>query len=143
MSIYVHDGQIDPVALGFQRPMSTLRSSEATPEDVLHPDCADGKTVTQQIVISFPLSILPTTIEDGAGKEFNVFPNHKPVPQCFAHTNLWCLDASLAVDRTNEISDATEKELYKEPPKKVKNRLRSAITDHHVLHENVPQCSPS
>ena len=135
-TFYVHDGQIDPVALSFKRPLSTLRSAEATPEDALHPDCAGGKAVLQQIAISFPVSVLPPVIEDDAGKEFVVFLNHKPEPTCFAHTDLWCLDASTAVDQSDEISDLTAEEVYREPPPKVRNRLRSLIAEHHVLHEN-------
>jgi len=136
MPSQVHDGQIDPVALSFRRPLSTLRSREARPEDVLHPDCADGKSVARQIAISFPISILPSVIHDDGSNDFAVFPNHKPLLKCFAHTNLWCLDSSIAVDRSCEISDAVEQEIYREPPKKVRNTLRSLISEHHLLHEN-------
>jgi hypothetical protein len=75
-------------------------------------------------------------LEAGDGRIFSVFPNHKPEATCFAHTNVWCMDASIPVDREREMPDEPDSPVYKKgPPNKVKPALKGAILNQCALHD--------
>jgi hypothetical protein len=91
------DGEIDPTRLNsvsfkkeVQSAPSVLRGKYATPEDVLHKDCADQKDVTGQLVYFVSVSDLPPEIHSDDGNASCVFPLHLPVPSCGAHSVISC-----------------------------------------------------
>ena len=94
------DGEIDPTrfnSISFKKEVesapSVLRGAFATPEDAVHPDCADQKDVSHQFVYSTSVSSLPKLIRSGDGKEFEIFPKHLPLPTCGAHSVVSCCRA--------------------------------------------------
>jgi hypothetical protein len=65
---------------------SVIRSKFAPPEDVLHPDCAGGKTYHGYFIFRIPVSALPQDITAEDGKLFSAYPAHLPEPKCGAHS---------------------------------------------------------
>ncbi len=65
---------------------SVIRSKFAPPEDVLHPDCAGGKTYHGYLIFRIPVSALPQDITAEDGKVFAAYPAHLPEPKCGAHS---------------------------------------------------------
>jgi hypothetical protein len=89
----LEEGEIDPTrfnSLSFKKELdgapSVLRSQFASPQDALHPDCAGPKDVSQQRVYSIRVDELPGVIKSRDGKEYNVYPLHRPLPTCGAHS---------------------------------------------------------
>lgn len=89
----LEDGEIDPTrfnSLSFKKELdgapSVLRSQFASPEDALHPDCAGNKNVSQQRVYSIRVDELPEIIKSQDGKQYSVYPVHRPLPTCGAHS---------------------------------------------------------
>jgi hypothetical protein len=87
------DGEIDPTrfnSLSFKKELdgapSVLRSQFAIPEDALHSDCAGDKNVSQQKVYSIRVDELPGQIKAQDGKAYSVYPVHRPLPTCGAHS---------------------------------------------------------
>ena len=82
--------QLLPAAFKFPR-QSFNRARYSIPEDVLHPDCCNGKRLEVGWgVLECSAKNLPTPIAGTDGKEFEFEPIHKPLECCYAHTELWC-----------------------------------------------------
>jgi hypothetical protein len=93
----LEEGEIDPTrfnSISFKKELdgapSVLRSQFASPEDALHPGCAGNKDVSQQKVYFIRVDELPIAIKSQDGKEFNVYPLHRPLPTCGAHSVIGC-----------------------------------------------------
>lgn len=89
----IEEGEIDPTRFnsisfsgGLDGAPSVLRSGFATPLDALHPDCAGGKDVSQQRVYFIRVDDLPQIIVSKDGKQYGVYPSHRPQPTCGAHS---------------------------------------------------------
>jgi hypothetical protein len=89
----LEEGEIDPTrfnSLSFKKELdgapSVLRSQFAAPEDALHPNCAGEKNVSEQKVYSIRVDELPAIIKSQDGKEYTVYPVHRPLPSCGAHS---------------------------------------------------------
>lgn len=115
----LNEGEIDPTrfnSLSFKNDLdgapSVLRSQFASPEDALHPDCAGDKDVSHQKVYSIRVDELPATIKSQDGKEYSVYPAHRPLPTCGAHSVIGSCDAG----------DLTR--TYAVPSKTARNDLR-------------------
>jgi len=113
------DGEIDPSrfnSVSFDKEVSgapsVLRGMFATPLDALHPDCADGKDVSQHIVYFILVRNLPTVITSAEGKSFEFYPLHKPTPRCGAHS---VIASCLFGDQSK---------VYAKPSRSVRNALR-------------------
>lgn len=112
---HFHDGVLDPSAIRFHEPPSFLRSAFSVPEDALHPDCADGNSTSQFGVLTMLASAANHQQEANDGSKFNFSPVHRPLPSCYAHSEVHCVRAS---DPNRE---------HVEPPKHVKNAFRLRI----------------
>lgn len=85
--------QLLPSAFKFPR-QSFNRQKYSTPEDVLHPDCCDGKPLTAGWgVLECSSTSLPSPVVGQDGKVFRFEPIHKPLECCYAHTEVWCKSA--------------------------------------------------
>jgi hypothetical protein len=65
---------------------SVIRSKFATPDHVLHPDCANGKTYHGYSIYRIQVSALPQRIVAEDSKMFSAYPEHFPEPKCGAHS---------------------------------------------------------
>ena len=82
--------QLLPSAFKFPR-QSFNREKYSTPEDVLHPDCCDGKLLNVGWgVLECSSTNLPTPVVGQDGKVFHFESIHKPLECCYAHTEVWC-----------------------------------------------------
>jgi hypothetical protein len=82
--------QLLPAAFKFPRP-SFNREKYSTPEDVLHPDCCDGKQLSVGWgVLECSSTNLPTPVVGQDGQVFHFEPIHKPQDCCYAHSEVWC-----------------------------------------------------
>lgn len=112
-------GEIDPTrfnSISFNKEVdgapSVLRSQFASPMDALHPECAGGKDVSQQRVYYIRVDELPPVVISQDGKEFSVYPLHRPLPTCGAHS---VIGSCMAGDLTRT---------YKVPSRTALNDLR-------------------
>jgi hypothetical protein len=115
----LEEGEIDPTrfnSLSFKKELdgapSVLRSQFSTPADALHPDCAGSKNVSQQKVYSIRVDELPGIVKSQDGKEYSVYPLHRPMPTCGAHS---VIGSCLAEDLTRT---------YAVPSQTARNDLR-------------------
>ena len=103
---------------------SLVRSKYGTFEDVLHPDCADGKDVSRHLVFFLEVSELPRNIESGKRELFDFYPFHDPDDTCYAHSVIACKKQS------NTTGD------FDEPTAGVRNKLKalfvSAFENHRL-----------
>lgn len=100
---------------GIDSAPSVLRSLFCEPEDVIAAECANGKDVSNWRVFALVVNDLPSPIVAGDGKSFDVFPLHRPLPMCGAHSVI----ASCA---TGDLTRA-----YAPPPRSVRNALRAKL----------------
>ena len=90
--------QLLPAAFPFPRP-SFNREKYSAPEDVLHPDCCEGKKLKDGWgVIECSSTNLPTPVVGQDGKTFQFEPVHRPLECCYAHTEVWCRTGGEFVD---------------------------------------------
>lgn len=94
---------------------SFLRSAFSIPEDVLHTACADEKDVSNWLAYEISVGALPSPIVGKDNRSFDVFPVHRPLTQCGAHS-------VIATCHTNDSTRA-----YTLPPRSVRNDLRARI----------------
>lgn len=87
---HFQDGELDPSAIRFDEPPSFLRSSYSAPEDALHTDCADGQNVAKYGVLEMKASVALHKEESRDGTVFDFSPIHRPLPTCYAHTEIYC-----------------------------------------------------
>jgi hypothetical protein len=110
LRIHFHNEQLLPSAFKFPH-QSFNREKYSIPEDVLHPDCSDGKKLEIGWgVLECSSTNLPTPLDGSDGKTFQFEPLHKPLECCYAHTELWC--------------KADDGEFVDEPNRKVKETFR-------------------
>ena len=82
--------QLLPSAFRFPR-QSFNRAKYSQPEDVLHPDCCDGKILNSGWgVLECSSGDLPTPIAGPDGRTFRFEVVHAPRECCYAHTELCC-----------------------------------------------------
>jgi hypothetical protein len=92
MADHFQNQQLLPAAFQFPH-QSFNREKYSAPEDVLHPECCDGKKLDGWGVLECSATNLPTPIEGPDGRTFQFEPIHKPYPCCYAHTEIWCKTA--------------------------------------------------
>lgn len=102
------EGELVPAHFRFPNP-SFNREKYSSPEDVLHPDCADGRDVRGWGVLECSSKDIPTPFTAPDGRQYNFSAIHCPPPCCYAHAELLCLSGGGYV---------------KEPSKKVREAFR-------------------
>jgi hypothetical protein len=95
---HFHNRQLLPAAFKFPH-QSFNREKYSSPEDVLHPDCCDGKMLGGWGVLECSSTNLPTPVVGQDGKVFHFEPVHKPTECCYAHTEVWCKSGGQPVDQ--------------------------------------------
>jgi hypothetical protein len=100
---------------------SVLRSAFCGPTDVLAVECSAGKDVSNWLVFAIAVGELPTPIEAGDGRSFEIYPVHRPLPLCGAHSVI-----ASGVGRGNMRA-------YTPPPRSVKNALRTKLATRFKL----------
>lgn len=115
LASHFQDGELSPSAIRFKEPPSFLRSAFSEPHDALHPDCADGKLTSQFGVLKMLAAVMECEEKAPDGSTFDFSPVHRPLPTCYAHSEVHCLRAR-GLDRQ-----------HVEPPKYVKNAFRLRI----------------
>jgi len=60
------------------------------PEDALHADCADGQNVFRYGVLQMLASEAEYQEKAVSGALFNIAPVHRPLPSCYAHSEIHC-----------------------------------------------------
>jgi hypothetical protein len=87
---HFHNQQLLPAAFKFPR-QSFNRGKYSVPEDVLHKDCCDGRTLNIEWgVLECSSTDLPSPVVGQDGKTFHFEPIHRPLECCYAHTEVWC-----------------------------------------------------
>jgi hypothetical protein len=82
--------QLVPSAFKFPR-QSLNREKCSTPEDVLHPDCCDGRRLDVEWgVLECSSTDLPSRVVGQDARVFHFEPVHQPLECCYAHTEVWC-----------------------------------------------------
>jgi hypothetical protein len=115
LASHFQDGELDPSAIRFDEPPSFLRSAFSLPEDAIHPDCADGKDVSNYGVLKMQASEAQHQEKARNGSAFDFTPVHRPLPSCYAHSEIHC---SCAANLEGK---------YSEPPKDVRKAFRLRI----------------
>jgi hypothetical protein len=101
------DQQLLPSAFQFPR-QSFNREKYSTPEDVLHPDCCNGKKLKDWGVLECPATDLPTPIKGPENREFHFKAEHRPWACCYAHTEVTCRE-----NQTEKSPSPKVKELFR------------------------------
>jgi hypothetical protein len=92
------DHELVPQHFQFPRP-SFNRSKFSEPVDVLHPDCCDGKVLgTGWGVLECLALDARVSTQSHDDKELVLGPKHRPLPTCYAHSELWCIVAESGVE---------------------------------------------
>lgn len=116
-------------SIRFNEPPSFCRSQFARPEDTIHPNCANGKDVSQFGVFALPVAATRVVLSDENHKTYHFVPKHRPEPNCYAHTEIHCL-----MQRDSDGSAVSNGHI--KPPKIVRNQLRKQIAT--ALVEVIP-----
>ena len=125
-SEHFNDGKILPASFRFPR-QSFNRSRFSKPEDVLHPDCCDGKALSAQGgwgVLECPVGQIPSPVSSIDGRNYIFSPKHVPEPTCYAHSELWCR------------KDSSDTSQYDDPPTSVKETFRIKLAQ--VMTVRIP-----
>lgn len=109
---HFQNGQLLPSAIGFRTGPSFNRGRFSQPEHVLHKDCCDGKELIGWGALECLVEAVPSPVVSDDGRSFVFFPKHRPLPTCYAHTELWCNEGDSLVD------------YHKEPPRSVREKFR-------------------
>lgn len=106
---------------------SVVRAKYGRPNDVLHPDCANGKDVSHHLVFYLTAGGLPTDVESGNKERYDFYPFHDPKASCYAHSVIAC---------KKQMNTSGN---YDEPTHGVRNRLKalfvSAFQNHRIEAE--------
>ena len=94
---------------------SVLRSQFSEPKDVIATECADGNDVSSWRIFAVAVGDLPSSLVSGDSRSFDIFPVHRPLEFCGAHS----------VIASCPSSDPTR--TYFPPPRSVKNALRAKL----------------
>jgi len=97
------DGNFLPAALPFPRP-SFNRSQFSAPRDVLHPDYAAGKDLSNWGVFKCAVRDVPREVRAADGVRFHFHPEHEPLPTCYAHSVIGCENPNSPHDAPREPS---------------------------------------
>lgn len=87
---HFQEARLLPAAFAFPR-QSFNRGKYSAPEDVLHPDCADGRKLEGWGVLECLVANLPTPLVGADNRIFNFSAVHQPQECCYAHTEIWCV----------------------------------------------------
>lgn len=117
------DERLLPAAFRFPRP-SFNRQKYSAPEDVLHPDCCDGKRYNGYGVLECSSTDLPTPIDGSEDKTFHFKVVHQPCECCYAHSEVWCTSDGVPVD---EPSKAVKETFRVRLAQKMKVRLEAGV----------------
>jgi hypothetical protein len=91
---------------------SVNRALYSTPEDVLHPDCCDGRDRSDCLVYAISVKDLPRVLHCQDGRDFAFIPCHQPLETCFAHS----------VIKSVESADVAQG--YRQLPKSLREQFR-------------------
>lgn len=87
------DHELVPQHFQFPRP-SFNRSKFSQPVDVLHPDCCGGREFGPGWgVLECPASNARVSAQSHDQQELVLHPTHRPLPTCYAHSELCCIVA--------------------------------------------------
>jgi hypothetical protein len=129
----VNGRAVSPLAIAFEANsgISVNRGKYSEPCDVLEPDCCNGSSRVDCVVLNIHCSDVPEQIPttDGSGRIFRFRPFQKPLPRCFPHSEIWC----------NEQGDIGQE--YQEPPKHIKNLFRGELAQ-RLATRDVLECNP-
>lgn len=125
------DGRPVPLVMQFDSGVSLNREKFSEPQDVLEPDCCDGRQRHGHVVLVLRLSNVPNAIstQDHSGRVFQFRLKHTPRETCYPHSEVWC----------NQSGDIHQD--YEKPPKQVRDKLRAALA-RHLGTENVLKFEP-
>jgi hypothetical protein len=119
------DRELVPQHFQFPRP-SFNRSKFSQPEDVLHPDCCDGKSLAPGWgVLECVASDARVSAQSQDNKELVLDPKHRPLSTCYAHSELWCI---VSESDTEVKPSSTVKEKFRiKLAKKFTERIRATF----------------
>jgi hypothetical protein len=125
-------GKPVPLVMQFDAGVSVNRERFSEPQDVLEPDCCDGRPRPGHVVLALRVSNVPNAIstEDRSGRVFQFRPKHTPCETCYPHSEIWC----------NQSGDIHQN--YERPPKQVRDKLRAALA-RQIGTQNVLRFEPS
>ncbi|MEQ1946442.1 MAG: hypothetical protein ABL995_04600 [Bryobacteraceae bacterium] len=86
---HIQDGGFLPAAFPFPR-LSLNRSKFSELEDVLHPDCCNGRALSNWGIVAFAARDLPTPIPGADDRQFDFSLKHVPLECCYAHSEIFC-----------------------------------------------------
>jgi hypothetical protein len=113
------NGKPVPLTMQFeeQSGISVNRSNYSEAQDVLEPDCCDGRVRIECVVLEFPTNDVPTELrtEDGTNRTFRFPLKHVPRETCYAHSEIWC-------NQEGNIELP-----YESPPKRVRDIFRAKL----------------
>jgi hypothetical protein len=102
---HLKDGRVLPSAFRFPR-QSFIRAKYSVPEDVLHPDCCDGKDLRHWGVLECSSTELPTPLISGDQRSFIFAAVHAPLECCYAHTEIRCeCDGSDVIEPSKKVQE--------------------------------------
>jgi hypothetical protein len=113
----VVEGEILPSSLRFNEPPSFCRERYAKPEDTIHPNCAGSRDVSGFGVFALKVLTVRIEIKDRADKSYLFLPVHKPLANCYAHSQVHCATS------TDGLPPASEPD-HVEPPKEIRDAFR-------------------
>jgi len=120
--VHFIDRELVPQHFQFPRP-SFNRSKFSQPDDVLHPDCCDGRVLGSGWgVLECPASDARVSTRSQEDKELVLHPKHVPRQTCYAHSELWCFES--------------ENGMEVKPSSKVRERLRIKLAK--KFNERIP-----
>jgi hypothetical protein len=113
-------GKPVPLVMQLDSGVSVNRERFSEPQDVLEPDCCDGRPRPGHVVLAFRVSNLPNAIstEDHPERVFQFRLKHTPRETCYPHSEVW----------SNQSGDVDDD--YQRPPKQVRDKLRAALARH-------------
>jgi hypothetical protein len=78
-------GKPVPLVMQFDAGVSVNRERFSEPQDVLEPDCCDGRPRPGHVVLALRVSNVPNAIstEDRSGRVFQFRPKHTPCETCY------------------------------------------------------------
>jgi len=114
------EGEVLASSIRFDEPPSFCRERFAKPEDTIHPNCANSQDVSMFGV--FGLSVLSIMLElpDKQGSLYIFQPAHKPLPDCYAHSQVHC------TKQQSRLSDSEPAD-HIQPPKEVRKAFRGKL----------------
>jgi hypothetical protein len=88
----ISEDELNPAAISFSKGApSLIRSKYGTPQDAIHPDCADDQDVTKFDVYGVPASAINLTLVCSQTRRcFDFSGSHAPLTKCYSHSLIDC-----------------------------------------------------